>query len=310
MIKRLAIAIPTYRRSDILENNLERILDRAHELGVAIYISDDSPDDATEQVVRRLSERFPDLYYRRNNPALGHDANLIATLVWPDADYVWLLGDALWVRPEPLARLLDFLDNQDLVCVNSHSPDYRQIRCLEGEAGRVLLLKALWHQTLTGATIYHRRVRDWITDQGNQLIIKRNFPQLSVVLGYASDCSASIGWFGERSLGSTVRTSYWRDKAIDVFVDDWVALICAFPKIIPPEARAKVIRSHSGNTYLFDATLLLKLKQNGQFNLAALRKPHFMDAMHLARWKILALLMLPVGSIAAIRSIKNALNKH
>lgn len=307
MTKRLALAIPTYRRTDILETNLERILDRARELGVAIYVSDDSPDDTTERMVRRLSERFSDLHYRRNTPALGHDANLIATLTWPDADYVWLLGDALWVRPEPLARLLDFLDDQDLVCVNSHSPNYRQIKCLGDDAGRAFLRDVLWHQTLTGATIYHRRVRDWIANQGDRLVVKRNFPQLSVILGYASDQPASIGWFGERSLGSTARTSYWQDKAIDVFVDDWVALICAFPKVIPADLRAKVIHSHSGNMYLFDAPLLLKLKQSGQFNLAALRKPHFMDAMHLSRWKILALLMLPVGWIAAVRSAKNRL---
>lgn len=300
---RLALAIPTYRRSAILAQNLERVLDRARALGIAIYISDDSPDDETEKVVRRLSQTFSDIHYRRNDPALGHDANLIATLSWPDSDYVWLLGDALWVRSDPLDRLVAFLDNQDMVFINSHSDNMRMLSNVEGEQAHMLIRNALWHQTLTGATIYHRRVRNWMQAHGDHLLVKRNFPQLSVVLGYASEQPVRLGWFGERSVGSVIRQSYWRDRAISVFVDDWAALVSAYPKVIPPRDRVTTIRSHSARMNLFNAAMLLELRKSGAFNRATLSQPHFLDAMHLPQWKLWVLLVLPPAVIKTAKRL-------
>ncbi len=303
---RLAIVIPTYNRAAIVAENLAAMADEVRALDVAIYLSDDSPDNATKSVVRELARIIPNIHYRRNAPALGHDANLISTLCWADADYVWLMGDAMRVESGCLGRILAFLMDQDLLFIRGHSDDSRMIAQLRGAEAFAFMRDVLWHQTLTGATIYNRRVCDWVREQGSAMVMKKNFPQLSVILGYASVCPTTIGWYGEVSINSAKKESYWRAKAIGVFVDDWAALVNAFPVVIPSYLRARVIRSHSRHTDLFNANTLLSLRPSGEFSWHSLRRPHFLDAMHLPIWYIIGLLAWPSATVAATVGAKRS----
>ncbi|MCP8893256.1 glycosyltransferase family 2 protein [Sphingomonas faeni] len=303
---RLAIVIPTYNRAAIVAENLAAMAGEVRALDVAIYLSDDSPDNATESVARELAQVIPNIHYRRNAPALGHDANLISTLCWADSDYVWLMGDAMRVEPGCLGRILAFLKDQDLLFIRGHSDDPRMISQLQGEEAVAFMRDVLWHQTLTGATIYNRRVCDWVREQGSAMLMKRNFPQLSVILGYTSARPITIGWYGEVSINSAKKESYWRAKAIGVFVDDWAELVNAFPAVIPPHLRARVIRSHSQHTDLFNATTLISLRPSGEFSWQSLRRPHFLDAMHLPLWYIVGLLAWPSATVAATVGAKRS----
>lgn len=299
---RLAICIPTYRRSGIVAANLARMIDEARRLNVALYVSDDSPDDLTQAVVRG----FGDVHYRRNTPSLGHDRNLIATLTWPDADFVWLLGDKHWVRPERLEAILDLLGDQDLVLINYNSADRDDIAQTSGDEGRALLKATLWHQTRTGATIYHRRVRDWVVEQGDALIVKPDFPQISVMLGYASHHDATLGWFGQPSLGVEQQESYWQKQAITVFADHWVDVVSAFPDVIPPAEQPAVIRSHSARMNLFSVVALLDLRVAGTFTWGHLRHPPFRRAAHLPLWVMAAILLVPRSAAAFAKRVRRA----
>jgi hypothetical protein len=128
-----------------------------------------------------------------------------------------------------------------------------------------------------------------------------DFPQLSVILSYASQEELTIGLFGEPSLQSSGSDtpSYWRNRAVDVFVDHWSALIFAFPAVVPPEHRGRVIREHSARTQLFNTTNLIHLRENGQFSWRSMTKRHFRQAMHLPLWKLLVLLTLPIPLLKA-----------
>lgn len=288
----LALVIPTFRRTAILRENLDAMAAELAALGVAVYISDDSPDGETEAAVHALAEKIPGIHYRRNDPALGHDANLVASLIWPETDYVWLLGDALRIKPGCLGEIVGFLADQDLLLVNSHSDDRRMIPAVQGDAAHALLRDALWHQTQTGSTIYHRRVCDWVREQDGNLTVVRNFPQLSMILGFASACPVRIGWFGEPCLQSAAKKSYWRARAISVFVDDWATLVGSFPAVIPAHDRARIIGTHSARMDLFNTETLLEARSSG-FNWAALRRPDFRAAMHLPYGKLVLLLLTP-----------------
>lgn len=299
---RLAICIPTYCRDSVVAANLAKMIDEARRLNVALYVSDDSPDDLTRNAVRA----FGDVHYRRNTPSLGHDRNLIATLTWPNADFVWLLGDKHWVKPNQLETILGFLDDQDLVLINYQSPDRHDIPQVSGEEGKGLLKSALWHQTRTGATIYHRRVCDWVVEQGDELIVKRDFPQISVMLGYASHHNTKIGWFGQPSLGVVQQNSYWQQQAITVFADNWSAAVSAFPKVISPADQLEVIRSHSAKTNLFNFVTLLDLRLVGTFAWKHLRQPSFRRAAHLPLWLMTAILLVPKPVAAFAKRIRRA----
>jgi hypothetical protein len=288
---RLALAWPTYNRPAALADHFDHLLAEAQDLGVPTFVSDDSPDEATAAVVAAAVVRYPGVHYRRNVPPLRHDANLIATLTWPDADYVWLMGDRFRPKPGVLARLLRFLDDQDMVFVNAHSDDHRMVPAATNGDARALLCDVLWHQTLTGATIYHRRMLEGASGAR----IWPNFPQLSLILDRAARDPLTIGWFGERSLHSVPEaTSYWRNKMIEVFAHDWAAVVTAFPQIVPPGERSRVIGTHSRRMNLFSVEALMELKASGEFNWASLRQPWFRQAMHLRHWKLLTLLALPV----------------
>jgi hypothetical protein len=272
--------------------------------GVPIYVSDESSDAATEKIVRDLQGSYDNLHYRRM-PQLGHDAHLPATLCWPGGDYVWLLGDGLRFERNTLASILDFLCDQDLIFVNAHAVKPESVKGASGDNALQLIRELVWHQTLTGATIYHRRVIDWMKQESPR--IYRNFPQLSVILGYATARCATLAWYGDRVLISEPRTSYWRGYALDLFVDDWVTVIEGYPNIIPEREQRRVLRSHSANTGLFDRGFLLQLKDTGQLRWSSLKRRRFFDVMHLTRGEILALLAAPDVVIRLVRAAKGRL---
>lgn len=299
----MAIAIPAYGRAAAIASSIANMADqaRADDLDIVFHVSDDTPDSSVGDALQPLIDAGLPVLYRQNLPALRHDRNLIATLLWPDADYVWLLGSAHTVKPGHLVRAYRFLGDQDLVLTNNHFPDESVIPLLRGEAALACLRDRLWHQTLTGVTLYGQRVRDWAAQQGEALKVLPDFPQISVMLGYASDHELAIGVFGERVLQSSgsETASYWRSRAVEVFVDHWSAVVTAFPKAVPPGQRIRVIRAHSAQTDLFNTTYLIGYRVNGQFSWRSLAKRHFREAMHLPLWKLLIIVALPVPVLKA-----------
>lgn len=300
---RLAIAIPAYGRASAIASSVSNMADQARlgDVDIVFYVSDDTPDSTVRDALQPLINAGLPIIYRSNVPSLGHDRNLIATLLWPNADYVWLLGSAHNVKPGQLVRAYRFLEEQDLVFVNRRFPDRTLVPLLQGKAARDCLRDRLWHQTLTGVTIYGQRVRDWVLISGDALQIVPDFPQISIILGYASYQELTIGLFGEPSLqaSGSDTPSYWRSRAVDVFVDNWSAVVSAFPAVVSPEDRARVVREHSARTQLFNTTNLIHLREIGQFNWKSMAKPHFREAMHLPLWKLLILLALPVPALKA-----------
>lgn len=306
---RLALAIPTFGRSEAIRENLEMVAADAARLGVAIYISDDSNDDLTEGIVGGFIERFDHIFYRRNVPSLGHDKNVLGTLIWPDADYVWLLGDTLRPKRGELEKMLEFLNDQDFVFVSRYAVREPDVARLEGDAARQMVRDKLWNQTQTGTTIYHRRVNEWARTR--RISVMSNFPQLSVILGYASAAAISVGWYAEPAFESAPKgQSYWHRKAIDVFVSDWAALVTAYPDVIGTGQVARVLRSHSKNANLFSAKFLLELRRYGHFGWSSLGRPHFWQVMHLSRPQIVALLLLPLSAVTVAAAVKHGFERR
>lgn len=291
----LAVVIPTYRRPDILAAGLRHMADALRRHGVALYVSDDSPDDATQRMVEDFATGFGQVHYRRNRPAFGHDDNIIASLLWPTEDFVWIVGDAGRIEPDGLIQVLSVLDRQELLLVNSHAPQGPDVPKAVGEDARTLVRDLLWHQTLTGATIYGRPVLDWLRttrlgDRGDF----RNFPHLAILLDYLAMHPTTIGWVGTPATRFVTKTSYWRDQALSVFVDDWARIVRRQPDVIRPVERPAVLRSHSAQTGLFDRDLLCDLRHLGALRRGYVHgQPDFFDVMHLPRWKIELLLRLP-----------------
>lgn len=62
----LVVVIPTYRRSFILGAGLRHMADALRRHGVALYISDDSPDNDTQTMVEAFAAGLGSVRYQRN----------------------------------------------------------------------------------------------------------------------------------------------------------------------------------------------------------------------------------------------------
>jgi len=308
MRPKLAIAIPTYQRPGEIGLNDDIFMQECAALGIAVYVSDDSNDDDTTRLAELAAKKYGNVFYRKNVPACGHDRNIVETLSWPDADYVWIIGDTFSAMPGTLAPLMHSLQGQDFQFVNWNSSDTRITDILSGHEAVNLVRDKLWHQTLTGGTIYQSRVCDWV--RSNLHEVHKNFPHIDVILGYISQYDSSVRWYGKKVIKSAPKkSSYWHHKALDVFVDDWFSVLNAYPKILSPTQAVAIGRAHSANTGLFDVMFLVRLRAIGHLSWSSTKKVHFWHAMHVKKSRILLILLAPKAALVAAAPVKRSLGR-
>lgn len=267
---KLAIAIPTYNRADILEENLLIMLPELKRYAIPVFISDDSSDLKTQALVERIRQEYADIHYHHNQPGLGHDTNFFATLGMADHDYVWYMGDSVYCEPGCLQEILKSMKmGADFIFINSYVKDENSR--LIGDA-HVFLLERAWYLTLTGATIYGRRPRSLLIDESRKACW-RNFVQLGLILEYCSQQPASLYWHGMPSLGfNKKKRSYWMKSALDVFVGDWTTLIKSFPAFFSTAEMQTVIRSHAVHTGIFGLKKLMFFRANDGLSVPIIQK--------------------------------------
>lgn len=304
--KSLALAIPTYRRAVVLEENLLAMRAELEALDTPVHVLDDSPDDATQAMVARLQTRTRlRLFYRQNRPALRHDANLIAALGVPEADHVWLLGDGGIIEPGGLRAVHEAVQHDpDFVFVNTRPGAAPPSQRLAAEPARRFIAGRAWDFTHTGATVYSRRVIDWWNaDPRHQPYA--NFPHLSIVLGYlAAQPALEMAWLGERLVSKNQRKSpsYWMADPLPVWAGDWHRVVTANAAALPAGSLRAVLRSHSVQTGLLGYKHLLVLKAMGRLDHEALaRHGAGLIASSSAGWLgVQAIAALPLATARAI----------
>lgn len=260
----LSIAIPTYNRSEILRENLQEMLPQLQKHSIAVYISDDSNDNQTLAAFESLRNQYPLLFYRKNEPRFGHDANFFATVAMADTEYVWYLGDSQYFIPGTLDKVLVTLcdTRPDMCFINAFKPKC-DTRIIEDEEVHSFLLDYTWCLTLTGATIYGRASRE-LQISDIQKTGWKNFPQLGLILETCVRGHRRLLWLDSPILKSNrKKSSYWIKSAFSVFVKDWCALIRSFPTLFNQTEQDRIIRSHGINTRLFGPISLVYLRSLG-----------------------------------------------
>ena len=261
----LDIVIPTYNRSKLLKYLLEDIYRICIELSITIYILDDSTDKKTEIYCKNLLLKGFPIKYKKNQPSLGHDKNLIAALKSSNSNYIWLLGDSIIVDESAIKKIhsLCLKSQYDIISMNA---DRRDLDITSGKYDDSdFILKELgWHLTLTGATVYSRNVLKNI-DQIN-FIDFRNFPQFCLIFhSLSKDCS--FYWENEKILAShPSKESYWLKDIFSVFLMDWWYAISNLPNTYSSEIKLHAWKSHSIKTDLFTIKTLLKMRYTGVYN--------------------------------------------
>lgn len=307
--RRLAIAIPTFNRAEILDETIGAISAALRELDIALVIRDDSGDDETERRARAWAEAGLNVDYRHNRPPLGHDANVIGVLMAADAEHVWLLGDGQFPDPPSLAPILRSLSGQDFVFLNARAEtDDPAVEHITTPEQPRFMSQRVWEFTLTGATIYGRRVIDWCRSHA-EAVAYPNFCQLGLILHFMqSHADTRVTRLARRALRPTRRrrVSYWAPRAVEVFAGDWCRVVGAHPEVFGASRMPQVLRSHATSTGILDVRHLIALRAKDCFSLAHLRtyETAFAAASPVPRRLAVAIATVPVPVAYLIWKLK------
>lgn len=269
--KTLSFVIPTFNKPEILKDNILLMLPEIKEFSIPIYVSDDSSDDNTKNMIIELQKRYEHLFYFRNIPSLGHDKNIFSTLKLTEADYVWLLGDSITLKTGAIKNTLKIIAQfgPEIIAVNVINRDLNINSAFYDDKNKVLN-EFGWHLTLTGATIYSRNAISTIDeiDQGGH----KNFPQVALIFNHLS-VACSFYWINDRWLYSSVKkTSYWANDMFQVFIDDWSNLIRNLPESYNDGVKEKVIIEHSRKGKVFGLKSLLIARSIDVYNVRVFRE--------------------------------------
>src|SRR5271157_2486524 len=123
----LTIAIPTYKRSDLLGELLSVLAPQL--IGhpeVELLISDNASPDDTSQVVQRFIDEGLAVRYCRHPENIGPDANFVSCFRMARGQYFWLFADDDIILPGSLDVLLGHLKTQDYDLIYVTSYGFRQ----------------------------------------------------------------------------------------------------------------------------------------------------------------------------------------
>jgi len=122
----LTIAVPTYRRCDLLFELLTVLapqLEGRHE--VELLISDNASPDDTPQMVQQFIEAGLSVSYRRHAENIGPDANFVSCFNWARGKYFWLFGDDDIIVPGAVNEILDHISRHEYDLIYATSYGFR-----------------------------------------------------------------------------------------------------------------------------------------------------------------------------------------
>jgi len=117
----LTFAIPTYNRSETLEEILKE-LEKQNTDEVIILVSDDTSPDNTQEMVSGYKDRIPNLIYNRNEKNLGFNGNVCTCYELAPTRYVWFFCDDDTLLPGAINSVVTALKKYEpVVTVFNHT---------------------------------------------------------------------------------------------------------------------------------------------------------------------------------------------
>ncbi len=262
---KLAIAIPTYNRAEILKENLLYMLEDIKKYNIPIYISDDSTNNDTKNMIAKIKNQYANIYYFHNGSSLGHDKNCFYTLNLPDEDYIWYLGDSIIIENGTISMILEIINKYklDLIFINEETRNLDVKSGVMEDKNRVLLDLG-WHLTLSGTTIYSKK--NLYNIENIELTKVKNFPQFALIFKILNN-SNKVYWINDKKIFSNPqKKSYWNERVFETFISDWENVVASLSGNYEKNAISQCIINHSKYTELFGFESLLKMRSDNIFN--------------------------------------------
>ncbi|WP_295201076.1 glycosyltransferase [uncultured Chryseobacterium sp.] len=263
----LAIAIPTYNRASILDENLRYIIQEIKKYKIPIYISDDSNNNETQKKIEILKLEYPFINYFKNAKSLGHDKNCLYTISLPVEEYVWYLGDSMIIIENSIDKVIKILNEgkYDFLSLNTVGRNL-SVKSQEYSDPRSIMEEIGWHLTLTGSTIYKKST---LNLKGLNLQKCKNFPQLALI--FKEFKNKKMFWVNDKLITSNAKKkSYWENDVFKVFIDDYYRTLDYVFGSSPQNE--EWVFEHMNKSQLFSYSKLLNLRTTGSLSTASILK--------------------------------------
>lgn len=318
---KMAMCIPTYGRSRVVEEMLCRCAQYYVELGLDIYIYDSSEDDDTKEVVEEYARRLGNIYYVKM-PSDMH-ANMKVFKIFQQYnmkrryDFIWLCGDAWQFSKRLMESVVLQLDTQyDMIEIN--------VAAVETVGTRVYtdyneyLKDCAWHLSLFGAVILN--VRTMLMEADWEYYEKKYNDKVLIYYSH-------VGLYFERlaekeqfkalhirfnpSWGRTSRfrkQCAWYKDTFFIVCNGWISTIEALPDCYT--AKEQAVLSLGINSQFKDETRFLELRAHKVYDWKIYKnyKMQLCRMCKVPKAKLAFIACMPSG--LALRKIKKGTYKY
>ena len=273
--KTLAVFVPTYGKSLLIEDLLEGSLDLYAKYRIDLYIYDSSEDDETERITKTYQEKNKNLYYVRL-PSDMH-SNIKVYRIYQkygwvrDYDYVWLCNDSLRAYEMVIQKLTGIIAVCDYDMLVMHPKTTDALEELVYTDINNFFVDNAWKLTRYGACILKTCTMlngvDWKYLDGKYMVPdKVNFSHLCYYFEQIITLSdfKAISVFVELHGSEMKKYSSWRDSTFLVWLVYYVSAVNALPDVYINKTAA--IKQHGLHTQIFLRENLLALRKDGILN--------------------------------------------
>lgn len=129
----LSICIPTYNRETCLKKLLDSIIFQdGFSDEISIVINDGPSKDGTQKMVSEYQEKYKNIFYSRNETAVGISPALLESIEMSNGEYTWLVWSDDIMTKYALQETLSVIKNQKPWIIFSDRIDFLQEEELEG----------------------------------------------------------------------------------------------------------------------------------------------------------------------------------
>lgn len=304
----LAICIPTYERSEVVNELIRDYISLYKSKGYDLYIYDSSPDNKTELVVKKWAEENNNLYYIKMPAELHSNMKVYKIFQQYGLEkkykYIWVCSDSIRWTNYVWNQLDELMNrNYDMILVNYR--DQEPIGSREYTDKLDFFRDCAWHLTLYGATLLNtdRMLKevDWsrlekiynVSDRVNHSHVAFYFEKILCL----NDFKAYHWSIPNKCLIASGLKAYsgWRKDTFYVWCYCFPSMIAKLPKFYDRE-KTNVILKNGKYSDILNVRNLITMRNENLFTVS-----DFFD--YLFQWKRLT--DVPLNTL-----LKIAMNKY
>jgi len=264
--QKLAIAIPTYNRADILDFFLKTYIPVVREFDIAIYISNNGSSDNTLEIVKKWQKTYPYIVCSTFEETVDVDENVQKALSLSQAEYTWVIGDGFEIPKKTLMQVLDILPDDgthyDFV-VTDLAGRKKETDAKVFTDETETLEKLGWIISCLGCTIYHK---DVIQNGHFKKYRYTGFGHVGVVFDYITKPGFRLYWAPDAvivSLKSPVRKPGWGSYFFVNIFETWPNVISLLPDSYSASSKTIARLALQQKTGILGWRLLLNIRAQG-----------------------------------------------